>query len=293
MDDVKEKQPQIPVKIDNVKNVQWQDSIFPFDGAWQPAYDPTVIGPRNFEELTNIRYGENGIEGINGYVTRVTNALSPYVNIKKGIHFRTNRTDDSYILVHAQDSSGNGRVYQNKTAVGSVGDFESTQLHDDVSTNLAGRFSFGPTGTVAYANGEETKIWSGEEGPVGAVFLSTTSAGVNPVDYTEQLTNSRQDTSEVMELDTGRRYATIMTTRPIQSLKLYVKTLNTVADTLQFKYWNGSAYAAVSNLVDGTDVGGIPLAQTGIISFDSTVTTARMISGQAINQYVSCPWPCS
>lgn len=276
MEELKEKQPQIPKDLGETKNVEWQDSIFPFSGAWQPAYDATVIGPQNFKTLTNMRYGENGVEGVNGYAARLSNAIDTYVNILSGVHFRTNRANDSYILVHARDASGNGVVLQNQTAVGSIGDFESTALHSDSETNLIGRFSLGPTGSVAYANTKETKIWSGEEAPVGAVFLTSDDAEADAVDYSPQLTNSRQTALQIATIDSNRPYATIMTTRPIQSVKVYVSDPNTVADTLEFNYWNGTAYAAVSNLVDGTESGGIPLAQTGIISFDSTVSTAKL-----------------
>jgi hypothetical protein len=276
MEEIKEKQPQVPKDIGNVKNIQWQDSIFPFSGAWQPAYDPTVIGPQNFKTLTNMRYGENGVEGINGYASRLSNAIDTYVNVLSGIHFRTNRTNDSYVLVQAADGSGNSVVLQNQTAIGNTGDFESTALHTDESANLQGRFSLGPSGVVAYCNTEETKLWSGEEGPVGAVFFTSSDAEAEPIDISDKLTNSRDGALQRATLDSDRPYATIMTTRPIKSVKVYVKTPNSTADTLEFKYWNGTAYAAVSNLDDGTEVGGVPLAQTGIIAFDSTVDTAKL-----------------
>lgn len=274
MEELKEKQLQVPTETGEVANVEWQDSIFPFDGAWMPSYDASVIGPRNFRTLTNMRYGENGIEGINGYTTRVTNALSTYVNIKGGLHFRTNRTNDTYTLVHAVDASGNGRVYQNQTAIGSTGDFESTHLHADTSANLTGRFSLGPTGTVAYCNKEETKIWSGEEAPVGAVFQTTDNAEADPIDVTEKLTNSRQASDEIATFNATRQYATIMTTRPVSAFNIYVSSANLTSSTLAVKYWNGSSYAAVSNLDDGTSSGGISMAQSGTVSFDSTVDDA-------------------
>lgn len=279
MEELKEKQPQIPTDLEQVENIKWQDSVFPFDGAWMPSHDAAIIGPRNFKTLTNMRYGENGIEGINGYTQRVTNALSTYLNIKNGIHFRTNRANDSYILAHAVDASGNGRVYQNQTAIGSTGDFESTHLHADSSASLTGRFSLGPSGTVVYCNGKETKIWSGEEGPVGAVFQTTDASESDPTDVTEQLTNSRQDSDEVATIDSDRPYITIMTTRPLQALNFYVKTANVTVDSLVCKYWNGTAYTDLTggaSYNDGTEVGGVSLAQSGTVTFDSTVNVAAL-----------------
>ena len=269
---VKREQPKIPSDIGNLQDVPLQDVMFGFDGAWMPSHDAALIGAKNFKTLTNMRYGENGIEGVNGYVSRVTNPISTYTNIQNGIHFRTNRAQDSYTLVQAKSDAGAGVVLQNKTAIGSVGDFESTELWTDSATLLDGRFSLGPSGTVAYANGRESVIWSGEEANIGAVFRTQASEG-NPVDFTENMQNSRSD--KTASIGGSRAYWTIMTTRPVKGFKFYVTTANTSTATLGVSYWDGTAYTSVSNLSDGTSSGGIALAQTGNVSFDSTVDVAE------------------
>jgi len=114
----KQKQTNVKADLPKVQNVEVKDQMFPFDGAWMPSTDPILIGPKNFQELTNMRYGESGIEGVNGNIDFNATAISDYTNIETGIHFRTNRTDDSYILAHAKDDSGNGRVYYSTSAVG-------------------------------------------------------------------------------------------------------------------------------------------------------------------------------
>lgn len=65
-------------------------------------------------------------------------------------------------------------------------------------------------------------------------------------------------------------------TMPIQSIKFYVKNANTNTGTMTIYEWNGSGWSAVSSLVDGTAVGGIPLAQTGTVTFASTANTAKV-----------------
>jgi len=82
---------------------------------------------------------------------------------------------------------------------------------------------------------------------------------------------------------TTRTYGYIGSTRPLKAKKIYVKTANTTAGTLSLDYWDGSGWAAVTGLSDGTASGGVPLAQTGIISFDSTVDIAKI---KAINSTV-------
>lgn len=84
-----------------------------------------------------------------------------------------------------------------------------------------------------------------------------------------------------------RTYAYIGSSRPIKGIKAYVKTANTTAGTLNLEYWNGVAWASVALLVDQTEVAGVPLAQTGTISFTSTVDLAevRVIDSTAIYWY--------
>jgi hypothetical protein len=62
---------------------------------------------------------------------------------------------------------------------------------------------------------------------------------------------------------------------PLEAIKFYVSTANTTTGTASIFYWSGTGWAAVSTLVDGTSSGGVPLAQTGTMTFDSTATTAK------------------
>jgi hypothetical protein len=57
---------QLDLKLPQTPDVEWQDVQFPFDGKWLPDQDPALIGPRNFATLTNLRYTENSIKGVNG-----------------------------------------------------------------------------------------------------------------------------------------------------------------------------------------------------------------------------------
>lgn len=70
-------------------------------------------------------------------------------------------------------------------------------------------------------------------------------------------------------------YAYIGSTRPIAGLKFYVKTANATAATVAATYWNGTSWASVSSLTDGTAATGKTLAQTGSLTFTSTVSTAK------------------
>jgi hypothetical protein len=265
------------LNIPDLADVPQPDIMYPFNGEWLPSVDPALIGPENYSSLVNMRYNDAGLEGVTGYTYVNELELSIYTTIKNGLYFKAaGRTQEDYTLVHAVDpDTGQGRIYQNQTAIGSTGNFEATHLHADASVNLEGRFSKAPGGAIAYCNGEEVLVWNGEESPIASVFTTTSSAEANPVDVTEKLINSRTDSSNIVDIGTSRDYMTIMTLRPVQGFKFYVKTPNASASSLTVSYWNGSAYAAVSSLVDNTDTGPA-LAQTGTVTFTSTVTTAKL-----------------
>jgi hypothetical protein len=266
------------VKIPEVRNVEQPDVMFAFNGQWLPSQDPALIGPDNYQKLINMRYSDTGLEGVTGYTKVNTTALDTYTKIKNGIHFiAQGRTVEDYTLVQALDSSGNGRVYQNQTDIGSQGDFEATHIWSDASQNLVGRFAHAPSGSIAYANGEESFIWDGEEGFIASVFTTTSAGEANPIDVTDKIINSRTDADNVMTIDQTRKWVTILTRRPAKGFHVYVSDPNTFANTITVNYWNGTAFAAVSNMVDGTldaATSTKTLNRSGIISFDDTKGSA-------------------
>lgn len=272
------KQPSVNSQSPQIQNVPITPEMRAFTGAWQPNIDPTLIGDENFQELINLRYTDGGIEGINGYTKFNATAIDTYVNLLGGIHFRTNRPGDSYLLVHAQDGSGNGTVRYSKSAIGGSGTFESTALHTDASADLIGRFAIGPSGVVAYCNQEESVIWGGEEANIADVFTlensDPDSASAYPVERSEKVINRL--VSDYLTITTADRYAiAVLSTRPLKGFKLYIDPANANTnaantDDLAVTYWNGSSMTAVSNLVDGTS----KLTQTGSLTFDSTVGSA-------------------
>jgi hypothetical protein len=69
------------------------------------------------------------------------------------------------------------------------------------------------------------------------------------------------------------RYFLIGSPRPLQGIKPYISLANGTASTLTGKVWDGSTWSALT-LTDNTDTGS-SLAQTGTITFSSTVTTAK------------------
>jgi hypothetical protein len=243
-----------------------------------PDVDGALIGATNYQTLENLRYKDSGLEGVNGYTKRNATAITTYTNIRTGHQLRTNQSQDSYILVNAVDSGDQGRVYVNRTAPGSAGNFDSTSKFDtsgnayfeDNSSGLIGRFSDAPQGNVGYCNSEESMIFGGDEQRVAAVFSCTTNALALPKDVTSAVNNSLHTaTTDLFTWDqTDRPFTLVMTSRPIQALKVYVDDPNVSGSTLSVKTWTGAAFSADIIDVDGTKTGGAALAQTGTITLD-------------------------
>jgi hypothetical protein len=265
---------ELQTNISGAPDDSLQKKQFKFEGAWLPDYDPAEIGPSNYKTLQNMRYGPRHPVGVLGYTKVNTTALTTYTNIRNGHQLRTDWDKPSYVFVHAQNGSGQGRVYQNQTVIPDQGNFESTHLHTDMTGAGIGRFSDAPDGNVTYCNGKESYIWSGEETRVGGFITITDANYTNPINYTEQANNTLDTTDNIISIGT-QKFWIVFTTRPIQAVNYTIKTVNTSTSTSTVKVWNGSSWAAVSNPVDGTADGGVSLAQSGQFSFDSTVATAK------------------
>lgn len=135
-----------------------------------------------------------------------------------------------------------------------------------------GIMSYAPDGCMACCNGDQAMVWGGNEYRT-AGFIVWDSALCVIYDYTDKVNNTLDDSGNVAVI--YDHYVYLGSTRPIKGVKFYIKTANTVASTVAVSYWYNSAWAAVSTLADGTSVGGITLAQTGSITFDSTVAVAK------------------
>jgi hypothetical protein len=248
-----------------------------------------MIGGTNYAKLENLRYKEQGLEGVSGYTKINTSALTTYVNIKNGFQLKTNYTQDTYVFVHAVDGSGNGRLYQNQTAIPDQGAFDTSEYLDtsgnafraDASANLTGRFSNAPGGNMAYCNAEESVIYAGQETRCGAVFTCDNATGDNPEDHTLKANNTLDTTAESFTWDeTNHTDMHVFTTRPIRGIRFQFKTVNAAAGTtLTPYYWSGSAWVEITagghTLSDGTISGGISLAQDGWVTWDYQGTSTE------------------
>ena len=274
-----QKQPQAPQPAPDTQD---QFAEFTFTGAWLPDVDPVLIGAENFKTLQNMRYNDTGVEQVLGYDninTSIINATN--YKIRSGVQFINSYTDTSYVVVQAENAGEtSSKLYYNTTAITSKGNFESTALFSDTSGAGLGRFAV-VKDSMIYANGIDTIIWGGTEIKPSAVFtIASTDPTDYPIDVTEDLINDLESAANgisntvTFDVTSGRNDWLVMSSRPLQGVKYYIATANTVASTMSCQYWDGNQFQNVSSPSDGTDTGPA-LAQTGTFSFTDTTDLAR------------------
>jgi hypothetical protein len=177
----------------------------PLDGKLITSQPPAKIGP-NFQQLTNMRYTEKGIEGVGGMAKVNTSIMdATYLKTRSGIHFKKDQPSESHVVVEAYNTGETeSRILQNTTAIPSQGNFSATSLYSPSTSASAGdgRFSPAPDGDLAYCNGEESIIWGGAEREI-AGFINYDPNGAFSYDYTEEMRNLKTDSANKATLTAG------------------------------------------------------------------------------------------
>jgi hypothetical protein len=260
-------------------DVEIKRKQYGFNGAWLPDVDPLKVGEENFSDINNFRYTDDGLQAVLGYSKITSNPIPVFVKGRAGAQLKSLFTITSYVLVQSWNAAlDTSQVFVNKAVPPATGDFEVTPLYSDaVGSRIGGFYNF-PNGQVLYCNGTETLIYGGEELPVAAFLRVDAATGLvltNPVDFTDEMSNTLRTAGNLVTLSGSALTFLVASTRPLSSIKLYVHTPNGTPSTWSGYYWDGSAWAALGGVVDGTASGGVAGFQTGTISFNSTVTVAR------------------
>jgi len=247
---------------------------FPFLGRWQPTESPVLIDEYGFVDIQNLRRTGNHLEGVKGHsvINSGSTIHGTYYYPRAGFHFIKADPDESHILVQSLDATeANGQIFRNTTAVPNAGNFSGTTLFEDSANAEFGRFSTAPGGKVAYANQKDTRIWGGDEMGI-AGFLLVKNPAEEPADYWDQVFTNDTATYTVFS---GATQFYIGSNRRINAAKIYVRTANAAVSalTLEEYVYPGASWVPVSGLDDGTDVGGVGLAQTGTVSWDFNTST--------------------
>lgn len=270
-----------------------QETKYPIDINFAKSKLVTnVAGPLagfgNFTTLQNMEYTDTSIRAVTGMTKINTSAITTYVKARACCHFKKSTpTPETHVIAQCYDVNNiNPRLLENTTAIPDQGAFSGTALWTDTAGGFKGHLNSTVDGSVIYCNGVDTVVWGGTEYRCGG-FIVSNAASTNLYDYTEQITNSLTDATNLATLvvDTTITYY-ILSTRKLKGFKVTMGTPNAVASTVAVSYFNSSgSWAAVSNLSDGTASGGVTHAQTGSITFDSTVSVANLTTINGVIAY--------
>lgn len=245
----------------------------PLSGSWMTG-EPAAIGT-NFQTLTNLRYTDTHVKGVQGMTQINTSALTTYLKIRNAFHFKKSQPAESHVLVQAyNDGLTAAQVLQNTTAIPSAGAFSATALLTDATGAGIGRFSDAPDGQIVYCNGVDTCIWGGNETGVGAFITSTaavtdTGTATSPKDYTDIINNTKTDSANTVLIGSS------LSTYPAAQNDTYVKA-TTKYDTT---YWPFYATDPTKSLT-GASVGNSWVCANGTITnqrFHIDLGTATVI----------------
>lgn len=170
----------------------------PLNGKLMTAEDPVIIGT-NFRSLKNMRYTNSGIRGIAGMTKINTTALTTYLKPRSIFHFTKDPLNsptvlESHVMVQAWNSGDTASVvYENNTTIPNQGNFVATALWTDSTDADIGKFSNAPDESVAYCNGRESLIWSGDEYRCAA-FYNFNPDNSFVYNYSEAISNVLQTT---------------------------------------------------------------------------------------------------
>jgi hypothetical protein len=240
--------------------------------------EPASIG-QNFRSLVNLGYTDTHLKAVRGMTKINTTAMATYIKTRSAFHFKKAQPAESHVLVQAYTTAlTTSGVLENTAVIPGTAAFAATALWADSAGAGRGYFSEAPDGQVVYCNGVDACLWGGDELWLGALLTSTAAVTggtpTSPKNFTDQMNNSRQDATNILSVAAGTRILLVGTVRPIKGIKAYVKTANATTSSMTGSVWTGSSWSALS-ITDNTAAGGITLAQTGTVTFATTVGTAK------------------
>jgi hypothetical protein len=243
------------------------------------SVDPTQLGKGDFQQLTNMRYtNAPGIKAVQG-MTKVNAASVTNPKIRAAYNFIKTQPAEQHLLVQGLDTNGlNPTVYDNVVSAPGAATFNP--LYTETTGAGMGRFSPAPNGCFAYANGVDTLLWSGAEDPCAGFMVADTDDVTGKPAILYDYSSEAGDFTVVNYALIKQRYIHVASTRRLKGIKFYVPvaTANSTVSAMQVYNWTSSGWTAVTTQVDGTATSGgtKTLGQTGWVTFDSTVTSAKV-----------------
>jgi hypothetical protein len=88
---------------------------------------------------------------------------------------------------------------------------------------------------------------------------------------TDKSLDNQAEGGVLLDLTATVDYIYLGQTFPFNNFYIQSKVANDVSATIKVEYWDGSAWRQMVDVLDGTSVGGKPLAQSGLIQFSPDI----------------------
>ena len=166
---------------------------WPLFGKLVTSVDPLVIGDGNFSALTNLRYTDKNVRGVQG-MTAINSSAFSNLTVNSGVHFR--KEQPAYDAVFCQATSGSSSAILKSNTVSNIPNVDTFSSFQSLANNQPGNFVQAPNGAMVFCNGGANYIYGGPESPVG-LFVVEDPAGSFRYDYTNNVTNTLTDAQNV------------------------------------------------------------------------------------------------
>ena len=131
-----------------------------FNGKWVTWDDPLLITAENYNDVSNLRYTNYGLEGVGGFTKINSSAIyaeaSGQSSIKNGIQLRTNYTQTSYVIVQAEDNNDVRYLYCNNATVPNTRNFDCFFIKTAINDTLRFTSDQGGPVTITLTEGAYT-----------------------------------------------------------------------------------------------------------------------------------------
>lgn len=201
--EIREQSADLSSNIPVAPGIEFVNKSHSFQGEWLPDLDPVEIGAENYRTLRNLRYGPAHPEGVQGY-TRINVGdipLTGYPKIRNGHQLLTDRDTPSYVMVQVENADeDDSKVFLNKTAIGSEGDFVQVELHTDGNA----------VSDPIHSEENSTDGWAGDD-TGGTIAVSSTDPSVGIFHFNiQEATNSIGEGAITDALDTVPHTITVI-----------------------------------------------------------------------------------
>ena len=244
-----------------------------FRGGCNTYLDPQSLPTGSFSMIQNMRPTHPGFKKRTGQIPLHT---TPNGSLKALSLYQFSKGKREELHFFAQWSDNTVQEATNQPPTVTQGAFGTTVFSGSANSIAAAWSNIDDL--LIFSNGaDQHQIFAGLDNDVQAVIVYSSAASLPLIptvgqDLSMELTNGTTEISAVIGPVGTNAGDCICVLCPIvpNQLGIQVAVPNSIAAVMSIYYWNG-AWTQVSNLSDGTSVGGKSLAQSGYVTFTQPI----------------------